>query len=180
MNASTKQSASMNSPAVGKKHLLPARTEPAATDLQQLTYARFKRLRVVDKQWVLAQGLATLFSALVAIASILAWIFTPRHRNCDGFSPFSRALLSAFYSFAICIFTWSFAYELRVLGKKLDGPNPWTLEERRTRRGRGSICLIVIAACQVLSAIIQCLTAYRTSKEPLGLGAVPVVAGFAT
>lgn len=138
----------------------------------------FQRLPSFDKQWVIAHSLASL-SSFTFLAAALGCYLTRDHRDCDGRNPFSDA---AIYSFPLWLFgiaIWIYSDEFRQYGKKLGGPNPLGLEERRRRRVRTPWLFVACACLQCVAALNYGLIAHRTSRENLGFGAVPVAGSIA-
>lgn len=144
-------------------------------DTKDMTLARFRALSTFDKLWVLTQALALLCCFLVAVGGGCAY-FTSDLVNCDGNSPYSQALFSGLQATLLCINGWLYAYHLRRAGKDLNSPDTLSLQARRRRRQRIPLLLAFVAVGQYLAAVAVGLVAHRTSRAPLGLGFVCIVA----
>lgn len=96
--------------------------------------------------------------------------------NCDGYSPYSQALLSGMYAMLLCMNSYLYAQHLRDAGKELDSPNTLSPQARQTRRQRIPVMLCALAAGQYIAAVASGLAAYRTSRAPLNVGFVSVAA----
>ena len=88
-----------------------------------------------DKLWHLTQVPALLYCILLVICSSCAY-FMSDYVNCDGYSPYSQALLSGMYAMLLCMNSYLYAHHLRDDGKELDSPNALSPQTRRTRRQR--------------------------------------------
>jgi hypothetical protein len=158
-----------------EKAPLDVRSDPPSEDSNQTTLARFWHSSTFDKLWVLTHVPALFSCCLVVIGSSGAY-FMSDYVNCDGNNPYSQALLSGMYAMLLCMNACLYAHHLREAGKELDGSNTLSPQARLTRRRRMPVLLLALAAGQYLAALASGLVAYRTSRAPLGVGFVGVVA----
>lgn len=165
----------MDVPSTSEKMTPTPQGDAPVTDTNELTLARFRKQSDLGKIWVSAHGLATTCSFCVAIGSA-GFYFASEARDCDGYSPYSRAFLSGLAAFFLCLYAWLWSYKLRRLAKTLDGDNTWSPQARQIRRQRIPIFFAVSAAFQYLAALAQGSIAYRTSRAPLGLGFLNILA----
>lgn len=128
-----------------------------------------------DKLWHLTQVPALLSCILLVIGSSCAY-FMSDYVNCDGYSPYSQALLSGMYAMLLCMNSYLYAHHLRDAGKELDSPSALSPQTRQTRRQRIPVMLSALAAGQYIAAVASGLAAYRTSRAPLNVGFVSVAA----
>jgi hypothetical protein len=130
-----------------------------------------------DKLWHLTQVPALLSCILLVVGSSCAY-FMSDYVNCDGYSPYSQALLSGMYAMLLCMNSYLYAHHLRDAGKELDSPNTLSPQARQTRRQRIPVMLCALAAGQYIAAVASGLAAYRTSRAPLNVGFVSVAASI--
>lgn len=138
----------------------------------------YQRLPFFDKQWVIAQGLASFGGFLFFVTAVRGY-FKFDYRDCDDRNPFQDA---AIVSLPIWIFgdgLWLVTNEFRQCSKKLNAPNLWTQEGRRRRRARVPWLFFASACLQCIVALICGLSAYRTSRGDLGFGALPITGSIA-
>lgn len=165
----------MDVPSTNEKMPPTPQSDAPVTDTNELTLARFRKQSAFGKLWVSAHGLVTACSFCVAIGSA-CFYFASKVHDCDGYSPYSRAFLSGLAALFLCLYAWFHSYQLRRLAKALNGDNTWSLQARQTRRQRIPIFLAITAAFQYLAALAQGSVAYRTSRAPMGLGFLNILA----
>ena len=156
-----------------------AQGNPPVQEPKESALARFWHSSTPDKIWHLTQ-VPALFSSIVLVIGSSSAYFMSDDVNCDGKSPYSRALLSGMYAMLLCMNSYLYAHQLREAGKELDSPNAFSPPARHLRRKRIPIMLSVLAAGQYLAAVATGLAAYRTSRAPLDIGFVCVTAFIGT
>lgn len=144
--------------------------EPKETAL-----ARFWHSSAFDKLWHLTQVPALLSCGLVVAGSSCAY-FMSDYVNCDGRSPYSQAFMSGMYAMLLSMNAYLYAHHLREAGKELSGLDTLSPQVRQTRRQRIPVMLVALATGQYLAAVATGLAAYRTSRAPLDVGFVCIVA----
>ena len=142
---------------------------------KDLTLTRLRQLPASDRLWILTQAMALLCSLLVTIASGCAY-YTSDFKNCDNINPYAQAFMSCIYTTLLCIISWHYAYLLRAAARDIVSLHTLSLQAKQKRRQRIPILLNAVATGQYLAALTNGLAAYRTSRVPLGVGSVCLVA----
>lgn len=158
------------SPSAPQSHAPPYMADttklPLPTPLKQSKF---------DNLWHGMHICAMACSVLVILSSACLY-FTSDVHDCDNYSPYSRALLSGLAALGLSAYAYLCAYQSRETSRTLDGSISWSSQARQRRRQRIPIFFVITVAGQCLAALALGMAAYRTSRAPLGLGIVNVLA----
>ncbi|GAB7336253.1 hypothetical protein MBLNU13_g09012t1 [Cladosporium sp. NU13] len=163
-------------PMYHKEKASPAiQSNPPTQEPKKSAFAQSWNSSTSDKLWHLTQVPALLSCVLLVIGSSCAY-FMSDYVNCDGYNPYSQALMSGMYAMLLCMNSYLYAHHLREAGKELDSPNTLSPQARQTRRRRIPVLLSALAVGQYIAAVASGLAAHRTSRAPLNVGFVSVAA----
>lgn len=134
-----------------------------------------KQTSGLEKQWKTTQILASFCCFLSFFVSARAF-WNSNYRNCDNVNPYGQSYRAGLYSGCMCVFVHAFSYGTLSASKTVSGNVSLTVEAQQRRTIRMPVIVRAAAFVQVVAAAMNALAAYRTSRVPLGLGHVPLVA----
>lgn len=159
----------MNTSQLKKSATPPAQHSPQASQ---------RKTSPLEKQWQFAQSSAWFSCYLLFLVSTCASTQS-QDRDCDGESPYAQAHRAGIYSGLICTFAHCISHAVWFIAR-LPHPNvAFTNLQKRRMAARMPAVIRGAGVMQVISAAMNMVAAYRSSRDPLQCGVIAMLAVLA-